>query len=231
MVERSKILGSSSIRHPDYLVHQAIEEFLAQDSQHNTILDYGCGNSLYQDLFKYEKYIKADIDSDIKISNTLDIILSRGKADVPLKDSSINCILCMDVLEHSGGLASRLDEFYRVLKTGGVCFISIPFLYREHEMPYDLYRYTSSCMIQKAKKSGFKITHIHKIGSLSYVLYMLWYGSIIKEGEKIEVSFFGKIIRKLFNMIVLPVCNKFIFTKRVPDNSSVYAALLIKIQK
>lgn len=221
-----------SLFNPDYILESAIHDFLLDFSSqyhYQTILDYGAGNSPYQSLFHYENYIKADIAQNS--NHSIDLILTGNAEPTPLTNDSVDCILCMDVLEHSGNLDAILSEFYRLLKDGGVALISIPFMYREHEMPYDLVRYTSSGLLNSINNTKFNLVGMDKVGNISYVLYSLWLESIIKSGEKIQISFKERLSRKIFNTILLPICNKFVFHKKVDRTESVFHHLLISLRK
>lgn len=64
---------------------------------------------------------------------------------LPLKDNSVDAIICKAVLEHVEEPHKAMAEMYRVLKPGGYIFIYTPFLYYYHPMKGyygDFYRYT-----------------------------------------------------------------------------------------
>ncbi len=48
--------------------------------------------------------------------------------DMPFEDGSFDLVLCRGVFEHirSGWQQKALDEMYRVLKPGGLCYITVP---------------------------------------------------------------------------------------------------------
>lgn len=157
--------SSLSLWNPDYVLEKNTLDFIKRNilKSYDVILDYGCGNSPYENLFTYNKYIKADISQNSK--QTVELLLNNNSFEkLPLENNSIDLIICMDVLEHSGNFDKILKDFYRVLKPNGQLFISLPFLYREHEMPNDLYRYTSSFIEKESVDLGFKICEIKKMG-------------------------------------------------------------------
>lgn len=221
-----------SLFNPDYILETAIQEFVSEYSSKNfydTILDYGCGNAPYENLFKCDNYIKADVVQNK--SNSVNILLDANNVEfLDIANDSVDIILCMDVLEHSGNADFILSEFYRILKPKGVVLISLPFMYREHEMPNDLFRYTSTCIRNLAINSSFQIVDIKKIGSFHYVIFSLWFESIIKHGEIIKASFMKRLTRKVIKLF-LPIFNKFIFKKYLNKDESIYHHLLISLQK
>lgn len=65
--------------------------------------------------------------------------------ELPLKDGSVDAIVCIAVLEHVEEPQKAVREMYRVLKPGGYCFIYVPFLFYYHPMNgyyKDFYRFT-----------------------------------------------------------------------------------------
>jgi len=52
--------------------------------------------------------------------------------DIPLKDGSVEAIICLAVLEHVRNPIKAIDEIYRVLQPGGKALIYVPFLYYYH---------------------------------------------------------------------------------------------------
>ena len=78
---------------------------------------------------------------------------------LPFSDQSYDIVLCSQVLEHSFNPEQLLAEMYRVLRPGGFVVLSIPFLWPEHEMPFDSQRYTSPGLKSILEKVGFtKVT-------------------------------------------------------------------------
>jgi len=61
----------------------------------------------------------------------------------PFKDESFDSLVANEVFEHVNDPDHFLDEAYRVLATGGSVFMTIPFVWDEHEQPNDFFRYTS----------------------------------------------------------------------------------------
>ncbi len=77
-------------------------------------------------------------------------ITSYGEVDVvadltalPNADASIDGFICDNVLEHVEDPNKAVAELYRVMKSGGVGYVSTPFLYPFHASPYDYQRWTA----------------------------------------------------------------------------------------
>lgn len=80
-------------------------------------LNVGCGNN------KLEEYINIDLNKDNKPDVVLDI-----KQGIPLPDKSVTEIVFFHTIEHIQEIyhLSILMEFWRILKPGGLLFISYP---------------------------------------------------------------------------------------------------------
>lgn len=89
---------------------------------------------------------------------------------ISLRADVVDTLLASDVLEHIYKPHILLAEMFRVLRSGGVALINMPFLYWVHEAPYDFYRYTRFAVECMAKDVGFQIEELHSIGSGSTVL-------------------------------------------------------------
>ena len=49
-----------------------------------------------------------------------------------IKDNSVDNIYCADALEHVIQPWRAIDQFYRVLKPGGIVFLTVPFVWHFH---------------------------------------------------------------------------------------------------
>jgi SAM-dependent methyltransferase len=58
-------------------------------------------------------------------------------------------------MEHLKEPSLFLSECYRILKTGGWLFITLPFMWQVHEAPYDFFRYTRFGLGYLLEKNGF----------------------------------------------------------------------------
>jgi SAM-dependent methyltransferase len=106
------------------------------------VLDAGAGEARHKRFFGRARYIGLDFgygDDTWDYSN-LDV---RGDLEnIPLCDASVDCILCMVVLEHTRNPQQVLLEFARVLKPDGMLVMVVPFLWEQHQIPHDYFRFT-----------------------------------------------------------------------------------------
>lgn len=104
------------------------------------VLDLGCGDGRYRDLFveSGNRFIGLDISIDHRPE-----IQGVGYS-LPFRDEVFDYIICDGVLEHVYDPFRVVGEVYRVLKKGGEGYFYVPFFYKNHGAPYDFYRYTKS---------------------------------------------------------------------------------------
>jgi len=123
------------------------------------VLDAGSGRSeRYKHFFNFDKYIKLDIDS----AHGVDIVGSIE--NIPAESESFDSVISTQVLEHVKNPQKAIEEFYRVLKPGGHCLITVPQSSELHEEPNDFFRFTKFGLEELVKKSGFKIILMEKRG-------------------------------------------------------------------
>ena len=113
---------------------------------------------------------------------------------------------------------------------GGELIISVPFIYRENETPFDYYRPTYFGMEDILARNHFKINKIKKVGNFYYTIFSLINERNIKNGEKIKSTFLGKIINKLLRLFLL-IFNKTIFSSSPSNDDGIYHHLLISAIK
>lgn len=74
---------------------------------------------------------------------------------MPLDDCSIDCAMATEVLEQCPNPAIVLGEAGRVLKRGGLLFVTVPYLWPVHDPPSDQHRLTPFALDRYLRTSGF----------------------------------------------------------------------------
>ncbi len=123
-----------------YLHFSEIRDHIKRYSNeiYGDVLDIGAGKSPYKDFFKNAKnYIKLD---KFDHAGKPDIIADATK--IPLKNSSIDSVVCFQLLEHVQDPQKVIDEIYRILKKNGVCLLTTHMSAALHGEPYDYFRFT-----------------------------------------------------------------------------------------
>ena len=138
------------------LERASIYRFVAEQARllapGSRVVDIGAGEAPYRELFSEHRYVTLD-RADTPHSGEVDM---HGYADsIPVEDGSFDVVLCTQVLEHVPEPLDALREFRRVLRSGGIMIATVPFLWEEHETPYDYYRYTRYGIEHLAHSAGF----------------------------------------------------------------------------
>jgi SAM-dependent methyltransferase len=116
------------------------------------VLDVGAGDAPYRELFDAQRYMTLD-HSETPHTGRVDIM---GAADsIPVDDASFDAVVCTQVLEHVAEPERALAEFFRVLVPGGLLLATVPFVWEEHELPHDYFRYTSQGIHHLVCRAGF----------------------------------------------------------------------------
>ncbi len=110
------------------------------------ILDAGAGELRNKPLCKHLNYVSQDFcqfegsgsTDGLQVStwdvSKIDLICDI--VDIPESDASFDVILCSEVFEHLPDALKALDEFARLLKTGGMLILTAPFASFVHFAPY-----------------------------------------------------------------------------------------------
>ena len=177
-------------------VQESAINFIKQhDKEHCCILDAGAGERAQarMDLLKKASYVSMDIERNYSVSCVADIHF------LPFKDSSFDAIICIQVLEHVRDPIRSCEELYRVMKSGGLVLITLPFVWREHAKPTDFWRFTSFGCYNLLKEAGFSSIEIVSNGGYFIVL-----GYILRKlGRRLFGQTFGRVYEILYKPIGL----------------------------
>jgi SAM-dependent methyltransferase len=103
--------------------------------QKDRLLDVGCGSGIFlpelskhcKNLFACDVHPKLDLVREMLAAESVDVTLSHADAcSLPYASESMDAVVCMSVLEHLHDLKSPADEFFRVLRGGGVAIVGVP---------------------------------------------------------------------------------------------------------
>ncbi|TAG18644.1 MAG: class I SAM-dependent methyltransferase [Cytophagia bacterium] len=125
------------------------------------LLDVGCSNKPYQNLFDVDQYIGLEIDTLENRKNKEADFFYDGN-NFPFDPESFETVLTSQVLEHVFNPKDFLININRVLVSGGYLLLTVPFLGDEHEKPYDFGRYTSFGLKHLIECHGFEVVNYQK---------------------------------------------------------------------
>lgn len=144
----------------------AIQRFASSISEDSKVLDVGCGIKPYRDLFKTSSYTGIDIQGGGHDDTQKAADEFYDGVHIPFPEQSFDAIICTQVLEHAEDPEELIKECGRVLAKNGALFISMPFMYPEHESPYDFRRFTRFEHQALLEKNGFTEITIEKTTGL-----------------------------------------------------------------
>ena len=136
------------------------------------LLDVGCGQKPYQSLFPASEYVGLEIDTPENRARKQADYYYDGEV-FPFPDQCFDGVICNQVLEHVFAPEIFLAEIRRVLKSGGNLLLTVPFVWDEHEQPWDYARYSSFGLKSLLEKNGFEVAEQHKINADVRVLFQL----------------------------------------------------------
>jgi SAM-dependent methyltransferase len=108
------------------------------------VLDVGCGNKPWAAHLAAQLPTNRElqyIGTDFSTAEAAPDALSLGDA-LPFPDSTFDAVILSEVLEHCPRPRDVVAECRRILRSGGVLFISTPFVFYEHGVPFDFQRPT-----------------------------------------------------------------------------------------
>jgi SAM-dependent methyltransferase len=120
------------------------------------VLDIGCGQKPYESLCNAIEYIGLELDTPENRLNKKADFFYNGEA-MPFNDSSFDCLIANQVFEHVFNPHIFLKEMNRVVKIEGKLLLSVPFVWDEHEQPYDYARYSSFGLKHILNEHGFEL--------------------------------------------------------------------------
>lgn len=143
------------------------------------ILDVGCGTKPYKELLSATHYVGMEVANDLSKQLGIADVLYDGK-QFPFRESSFHGVMCNQVLEHVFTPTQFLSEIRRILVKGGRLMLTVPFVWDEHEQPWDFARYSTFGLKHLLEQSDFRILHQEKLCADVSLLFQLLNAYLIK---------------------------------------------------
>lgn len=130
------------------------------------VLDVGCGTQPYRPLLLAAEYIGMELDTpENRARKQADVFY--GGQTFPFSSEFFDSLVCSQVLEHVFTPVEFVQELNRVLKSGGYLLLTVPFVWDEHEQPYDYARYSSFGLLALLRGAGFEVVeHVKTMGDI-----------------------------------------------------------------
>jgi len=136
------------------------------------LLDVGCGTKPYRSLFEVDEYVGLDVDNEASRRHAIADVLYDGRT-FPFESGRFDAVLCNQVLEHVFDPDAFIGEMRRVLAPGGRLLLTVPFVWDEHEQPWDYARYSSFGLRALLERHGFRVLQQDKLLADASMLFQL----------------------------------------------------------
>ncbi|WHZ20896.1 MAG: hypothetical protein OJF47_000008 [Nitrospira sp.] len=189
---------SGLLINPFYFARKGLYDNVRRLAPHITgrVLDVGCGTQPYRPLFVAVDYTGMELDTEENRARKLADVFYCGPT-FPFDSDTFDSLVCNEVLEHVFTPTEFVRELNRVLKPGGHLLLTVPFVWDEHEQPYDYARYSSFGLLALITGAGFEVVEHVKTMSDVRVLCQLVNAYLYK------VTVSKSRYLNLFNMLLL----------------------------
>jgi SAM-dependent methyltransferase len=221
------------ISHPAYFIKKYLYQYISKLSKelNGRLLDFGCGEKPYEELFSVTEYIGLDYNGEGETYSKQNVDVFYNGKDIPFDDNYFDSVFSTEVFEHVFNPEQIIPELHRVLKPGGKMLITCPFAFPEHEIPLDFARYSSYGVKSLFEKYGFKTLLFYKTGD--YVLAraqmrsIYWNLYLLNKLQNIPVL--RQIVRKLF--FTISHTTAIIKSYILPKSNIYYLSNILLLQK
>jgi SAM-dependent methyltransferase len=151
------------------------------------LLDAGCGTMPFRMYLKplVAEYHSLDIQKRVPEVE----FVSDLENMQPVISEDYDVVLCTEALEHTPHPQIVIREIWRILRPHGKIILSVPYLSRLHEEPFDYYRFTEHGLRVLLSENGFSVLQLKTTGSLfsfighqisTFIVGSVWHLPIIK---------------------------------------------------
>lgn len=158
----SRIPWWSILRDPAFIARRrlsAVVAAFASDAavRGGLLVDVGCGSKPYEAYFRVDRYLGLDVEESGHPEADKRCDLTFDGSTLPLESGTADTVLCTQVLEHADDPRVLMAEITRILRPGGRLLLTAPFLWEEHERPFDFQRFTSFGVLRLVEDAGLRI--------------------------------------------------------------------------
>jgi len=206
-------------------LYQGIAE-LANRLSGDSLLDIGCGSKPYRRLFSHAHYTGLELDTEQNRAAAHADLFYAGDR-FPINDAEYDNVLCNQVLEHVFNPDEFLAEIFRTLKPGGQLLLTVPFVWDEHEQPFDYARYSSFGLQHLLKRAGFEVKETRKSNQDLSTVFQLLNAYLFKVSQN-----WPSVLREMFTVTCMALITLLgMVSKLLPDNPDLFLDLIILAEK
>jgi len=119
-----------------------------------------------------------DINRDSKATYIADICSTN---DITIKSETYDYVVCTEVLEHTLKPFAAVEEIWRILRPGGMLFLSVPFNFRIHGPLPDCWRFTEHGL--RAILEKFTVLELNSLETEDRPLMPVHYTVVAQKNE------------------------------------------------
>jgi SAM-dependent methyltransferase len=221
----------SILVNPFYIIRKGMLRMLKTKTPLLTgkMMDFGCGVKPYRTLFcNVSEYVGVDIENEAHSHEKEEVDVYYSGKTLPFENDQFDSVFSSEVFEHVFNLDEILLEMNRVLKKGGTALFTVPFVWGEHEIPFDFGRYTSFGSKHLFEKAGFEVMSVEKNGSSIGVIHQL-----LIEYVRNLLFTKNKYINILINIVFISplTISGIIATALFPKNNKLYFNNIVLVRK
>lgn len=192
------------------------------------LLDVGCGTKPYENICKnVVEYIGLEIDDEGNRQHKFADIFYDGKT-IPFKDKEFDSVLSNQVFEHVFNPNDFLKEINRVTKMEGAFLMTVPFVWDEHEQPYDYARYSSFGLKYILAENGFEIIEHRKSNNGLEIIFQLISAYIYK--ITLTKNLYFNLLATLILIAPINIVG-LVLSKILPKNDDLYLDNIVLARK
>lgn len=201
-----------------------------------TLLDVGCGDKPYKDLFrKITSYLGIDFKKYSKnktfTKEKPDLYFSTSyykTLRLPFGNSSFDNVVSFQVLEHHRNPQEMMREILRVCKKNGFILITMPLIWGLHEQPHDYFRFTENGFLELIKNNKYKILETRKQGSVFSTVSVLLNDYLTNFAMRNKQAYFISIIIYLPFLLFSYLC---LILDKIFRSENIFLNYLVIIKK
>jgi SAM-dependent methyltransferase len=217
----------------DYIARSNILKWVLKhaNKMSGKLLDIWCWKKPYEKIFhNVEQYIWIDVEVSWHDHSTSCVDVFYDWENIPFPNENFDCVFSTQVFEHVENIEKVMKESNRVLKKWWYVLVSMPFVWPEHEKPYDFRRWTTFWIKKNFKLMWFDVIDLKKSTSDVLAIWSLFLSYLVS-----ILPFYNR--RKVFTVfwqliLITPLmCLIYLFNFLLPNKWDLFLDNIVLAKK